>query len=154
MRRQAIPEGRTSMSRTTTDRTGDPAHAQRLRRLARISRLARTMDSAIRIPGTGIRFGADSVIGLVPGIGDAAGGLIGLFMINEARRLGLPKRKLLKMAANVGLDAVVGSVPLLGDVFDVYFKSHRRNANLILDHFEADRADLDPDLMKDITPKR
>lgn len=143
-----------SSSTTTADRLGTSTHEDRLRRLRRISRLARTMDTAVRIPGTGIRFGADSVLGLIPGIGDAAGGLIGLYMINEARKLGLPGHKLAKMAGNIGLDAVVGSVPLLGDVFDVYFKSHRRNANMILDHFEGARADLDPGLMKDITPKK
>ncbi|MBC8130442.1 MAG: DUF4112 domain-containing protein [Rhizobiaceae bacterium] len=141
-------------STTTTDRLGDLSREDRLRRLRRISRLARTMDSAIRIPGTGIRFGADSVLGIVPGIGDAAGGLIGLYMINEARKLGLPGHKLAKMAGNIGLDAVIGSVPLLGDIFDVYFKSHKRNANMILDHFEEDRVHLDPDVMKDITPRK
>ncbi|RYE78399.1 MAG: DUF4112 domain-containing protein, partial [Hyphomicrobiales bacterium] len=71
------------MSDATYDRPGDFAYAERLRRLKRISRLARLMDTAIAIPGTGIRFGADSVIGIVPGIGDAAGGLIGLYMVNE-----------------------------------------------------------------------
>ena len=142
------------MSNARYDRPGDPAYAERIRRLKRISRLARIMDTAIAIPGTGIRFGADSVIGLVPGFGDAAGGLIGLYMVNEARKLGLPGHKLLKMVGNVGIDSLVGAVPLFGDVFDVYFKSHRRNAKLILDHFADDRIDLDPAGMKDITPKR
>ncbi|WP_223999292.1 DUF4112 domain-containing protein [Aureimonas sp. SA4125] len=126
----------------------------RLRRLRRIARIARLMDTAVGIPFTRMRFGLDSVLGLVPGIGDAAGGLVGLYMINEARRLGLPTHKLLAMAGNVGVDTIVGSVPLLGDIFDVYFKSHRRNANLILDHFGDDGADLGPREMKDITPKR
>lgn len=143
-----------SHTSTRTAPLGDIARDARLRRLRRISRLARTMDTAIRVPGTGIRFGADSIIGLVPGIGDAAGGLIGLYMVNEARKLGLPAHKLARMLGNIGLDALVGSVPLLGDVFDVYFKSHRRNADLVLDHFEGDRAALDEGAMKDITPRR
>lgn len=130
------------------------SRTERVRRLKRISRLARLMDTAIRVPGTGVRFGADSVMGLIPGIGDAAGGVIGLFIINEARKLGLPRHKIVKMVANLGMDVAVGSVPLLGDVFDVYFKAHKRNANMILDHFPDHRADLDPDLLKDITPKR
>ena len=142
------------MSHATYDRPGDPANADRIRRLKRISQLARIMDTAISIPGTGIRFGADSVIGIIPGFGDAAGGLIGLYMVNEARKLGLPGHKLMKMVGNVGIDSLVGAVPLLGDVFDVYFKSHRRNARMILDHFADDRVDLDPAAMKDITPKR
>jgi hypothetical protein len=132
----------------------DFTRSERLRRLKRISRVARLMDTAIRVPIVGVRFGADSIMGLVPGIGDAAGGAIGLFIINEARKLGLPRHKILKMIGNVGLDVAVGSVPLLGDVFDVYFKAHKRNANMILDHFPEHRADLDPDLLKDITPQR
>jgi hypothetical protein len=130
------------------------AEADTLRRLTRISRLARLMDTAVRIPGVGVRFGLDSVIGLFPGIGDAAGAAIGLYIINEGRRLGLPKRKLLRMVANVVADAAVGSVPIAGDVFDVYFKSHRRNAEIILDHFGDARSRLDPTLMKDITPQQ
>lgn len=136
------------------DASTEFSRSERIRRLKRISRLARVMDTAIRVPGIGVRFGADSLMGLIPGIGDAAGGLIGLFIINEARKLGLPRHKILQMVGNVGLDVAVGSVPLLGDVFDVYFKAHKRNANLILDHFPDHRADLDPGLLKDITPKR
>lgn len=136
------------------DTTTDSDLAERLRRLRRITRIARMMDTAVAIPFTGMRFGMDSVIGLVPGIGDAAGGLVGLYMVNEARRLGVPKHKLMAMIGNIGLDTAVGSVPLLGDVFDLYFKSHRRNAKLILDHFQMSHDDLDPRPMKDITPKR
>ncbi|WP_137134419.1 DUF4112 domain-containing protein [Rhizobium sp. FKY42] len=113
--------------------------AEKLRRIGRLVRLARVMDTAIRIPGVGIRFGADSILGLLPIVGDASGALIGVFIINEARRLGLPNEKLLKMAGNIGADAVLGSVPVLGDVFDLYFKSHRRNVQMILDHFGVSR---------------
>lgn len=109
--------------------------ADTMRRIARMAKLARLMDTAIRIPGTGIRFGADSVLGLLPVIGDASGAVIGLVIVNEARRLGLPPEKLARMVGNIATDAVVGSVPLLGDLFDVYFKSHRRNAQMIFDHF-------------------
>ena len=110
-------------------------HAEQHRRLRRIVRVARMMDTALRIPGTGIRFGADSVIGLIPGIGDAGGAIIALWIVNEARRMGVPKHKVARMVANVGVDALVGSVPLVGDVFDVFFKASRRNLDLILDHF-------------------
>ena len=139
--------------------TADPTHlADHRRRLKRVARVARLMDTAIRIPGTGIRFGGDSIMGLIPGVGDAAGGLIGIYIINEARRLGLPTHKLIKMAGNLGVDFAIGSVPLVGDVFDVVFKAHRRNLDMILDHFgEGDlsaQGDIDPEAMKDITPKR
>ncbi|WP_105384621.1 DUF4112 domain-containing protein [Neorhizobium alkalisoli] len=109
--------------------------AEHLRRLRRLATIARLMDTAIRIPGTGIRFGADSVFGLVPLVGDAGGAMVGLYIVNEARRLGLPPAKLARMLGNVAADSVLGSVPLAGDVFDLFFKSHRRNLQLILDHF-------------------
>ncbi|MES5098511.1 DUF4112 domain-containing protein [Agrobacterium sp. BA1120] len=116
--------------------------AQRLRRLKRLSGIARLMDTAIGIPGTRIRFGADSIMGLVPLIGDGAGALVGLYIVNEARRLGVPREKLIRMLGNVAADSVIGSFPLVGDVFDVYFKSHRRNVHMILDHFGIDRDEL------------
>jgi hypothetical protein len=121
------------------DLGGPPlSDGERMRRLSRLQTVAMIMDTAIAIPGTNIRFGADSLLGLVPGIGDFAGALVGLAIVNEARRLGVPGHKMAKMIANIGVDTLVGAVPLLGDVFDVYFKSHRRNVQLILDHFEGD----------------
>ncbi|MDP9762496.1 hypothetical protein QE432_001964 [Agrobacterium sp. SORGH_AS 745] len=96
-------------------------------RLRRMRGLARLMDTALRIPGTHFSFGADSIIGLVPGLGDFAGAAISLYIVNEARRLGVPNDKLVKMLVNIGFDAAAGSVPLVGDLFDVYFKSNRRN---------------------------
>ncbi|MET0445174.1 MAG: DUF4112 domain-containing protein [Pseudorhodoplanes sp.] len=111
---------------------------EQLRRLRRARGIARLMDTAVRIPGTGIRFGADSVMGLIPGVGDAAGAIIGLVIVNEARRLGLPPEKLVRMLVNIGFDAVAGSIPIAGDLFDIYFKSHRRNVTLMMDHFGID----------------
>ncbi len=105
--------------------------------------LARLMDTALRIPGTGFSFGVDSLIGLVPGVGDFAGAAVSLYIVNEARRLGVPNDKLLKMLANIGFDAAAGSVQLVGDLFDVYFKSNRRNLDLVLEHFGLDHSDLD-----------
>jgi len=112
-----------------------------LNRLRRLRLLARMMDTAIRVPGTNIRLGADSILGLLPVAGDAGGALIGLYIVNEARRLGVPSYKLARMISNVALDGLVGSVPLVGDVFDVYFKSHRRNVKIILDHFGMPETD-------------
>lgn len=116
---------------------------EHLGRLRRIRGLARLMDTALRIPGTRVSFGADSVLGLVPGIGDFAAAAVSLVIVNEARRLGVPNDKLMRMLVNIGFDTVAGSVPVLGDVFDVYFKSNRRNLQLVLDHFGLDHADLD-----------
>lgn len=134
-------------TRTWTDMDGanfasDAGQLDRLRRLRRLSTIARMMDTAIRIPGTGIRFGADSVMGLVPVIGDAGGALVGLYMINEARRLGVPSHKLMQMMGNLAADSVLGAVPLAGDLFDVFFKSNRRNLGIVLDHFGIAAEDL------------
>jgi hypothetical protein len=114
----------------------DIIEGDRLRRVKQLDVIARLMDTAIRIPGTNIRFGADSLLGLVPGLGDMAGALVGLAIVNEARRLGVPNHKLGLMLYNIGLDGLLGAVPILGDVFDIYFKSNRRNVQMILDHFE------------------
>ncbi|MDQ1184323.1 DUF4112 domain-containing protein [Agrobacterium larrymoorei] len=115
---------------------------RRLQKMRSLSSISRLMDTAIGIPGTRLRFGADSVLGLVPILGDGAGALVGLYIVNEARRLGLPREKIAKMIGNVAMDSVVGSVPLFGDLFDVYFKSHRRNVQIILDHFGVQPEDL------------
>ncbi len=97
----------------------------------RLDRFANLLDSRFRIPGTGIRFGYDSLAGLVPGIGDTVGVALSAWLIYEAWRIDVPRNVLLRMAANAGIDYVVGSVPLLGDVFDVFFKSNRRNVELL-----------------------
>lgn len=128
--------------RTHSDYT-DFGNLDRLVRLRRMRGLARLMDTALRIPGTRFSFGADSVMGLIPGIGDFAGAAISLYIVNEARRLGVPNDKLFKMLVNIGFDAAAGSVPLVGDLFDVYFKSNRRNLDLVLEHFGLDHSDLD-----------
>ncbi len=125
-------------SQYTDFRNMDP-----LARLRRMRGLARLMDTALRIPATRYSFGADSITGLVPVVGDFAGAAISLYIVNGARRLGVPNDKLFKMLVNIGFDAAAGSVPLAGDLFDVYFKSNRRNLDLVLEHFGLDHSDLD-----------
>jgi Domain of unknown function (DUF4112) len=104
--------------------------------IARVKRIARIMDTAWGIPGTKMRFGADSLIGLVPGAGDLVTMGISLYMLAEAHRLGIPKSILLKMAGNIAVDTGIGAVPLVGDVFDLFFKSNRKNAKLLVDYIE------------------
>ena len=103
-----------------------------LRDLRRISRI---MDSSIGIPFTRIRFGLDSLIGLIPGAGDAATMLVSLYAIMRARDLGVSKTVLMKMARNTLIDAGLGSIPIVGDVFDVFYKSNQRNLELVLSEF-------------------
>ena len=110
----------------------------RARSLARLKRLARVMDTALRIPGTGIRFGADSALGLVPGAGDVVSLGISAFALMEAWRLGAPPRLIARMIGNVAIDTGLGAIPVAGDIFDVLFKSNTRNLKLLLDHFERE----------------
>lgn len=105
-------------------------------RLARIESLARSMDSQFRIPGTGVNFGFDALAGFVPGIGDVATSFISGYIVYEAWKLGLPRHKLVRMAGNLGVDTVIGTVPLLGDVFDVAWKANLKNAKIIRDHLQ------------------
>lgn len=104
--------------------------------LARLDRYATLMDARFRVPGTRIRFGLDPIIGLIPGIGDALGLALSLYVVVEAVRLGVSKRVLFSMLRNVGLEALVGVVPVLGDVFDIGFKANLRNAALLRRYIE------------------
>lgn len=93
--------------------------------------LARLLDTAIRIPGTNIRLGLDAVLGLIPGAGDAVGALLSSYIILAAARQGAPRAVLLRMIGNVAIDSVIGAVPVIGDIFDIAFKSNARNAALL-----------------------
>lgn len=110
----------------------------RRERIARIDALATLLDTAILIPGTDIRFGLDALIGLVPGIGDAITTAMSLFIVHEARQLGAPAHVIARMLANVALDGVVGAVPLVGDAFDVMWRSNKRNMRLLYDWLEKE----------------
>lgn len=104
---------------------------QRRRTLARIERLTVLMDSSLRVPGTSFRVGLDPLIGLIPGIGDAAGMIISAYPLFEARRLGVPAHTLARMSLNLLADAAIGAIPLVGDLFDFTFKANRRNLRLL-----------------------
>ena len=104
--------------------------------LERLEFLATLLDSAILIPGTKIRFGADAVIGLVPGIGDAITTALSAWIVYEAHRLGVPRHMLMRIIGNVAVDGLVGAVPLVGDLFDVMWRANRRNMRLLRQHLE------------------
>lgn len=88
------------------------------------------MDSSIRLPG-GFRIGLDGLIGLIPGIGDATGAIISTYIVAEAVKAGVPKRVLLQMAANVAIELGIGSIPILGDIFDFVFRANQKNVGLM-----------------------
>jgi hypothetical protein len=97
------------------------------------------LDEAFRIPGTRIRFGIDGIIGLVPGLGDVLAGLLSLIIPLAAWIRGVPYVTLARMAANLGIGVLVGSIPLFGDIFDVFWKANRRNYRLLCLHLEEPR---------------
>jgi len=111
----------------------DVAH----RRLQRIRRLAWLVDAAFVIPGTGFRFGLNSLIGLAPGAGDAMLGALSFYIIYQAARLGTPRALLLRMIGNVLIEVVGGSIPILGDLFDMALKANIRNIRLLESHLQA-----------------
>jgi hypothetical protein len=99
--------------------------------VARYTVLSHLLDQAFRVPGTSWRFGLDAIIGLIPGAGDIAGAVVGLYGVWVARQLGAPTSLLARMLGNLAIDAVVGAVPILGDLFDFGYKPHVRNVVLI-----------------------
>lgn len=103
--------------------------------IARVTLLATLLDSAFRIPGLRRRIGLDALIGLAPGIGDLIAAALGSYIIWEARRLGLPRRKIARMIVNLAFDTAIGTVPVAGDAFDIFFKANMRNLRIIHEHF-------------------
>lgn len=100
-------------------------------RLARLRRLAWLIDAQFSLPGTKFRFGLNALVGLAPGIGDVVMGLASLYIVYEARAMGAPNALLGRMLTNVLVEVLGGTVPLLGDLFDVAFKANLRNIALI-----------------------
>jgi len=92
------------------------------------------LDSAVVIPGTKIRVGADSIIGLIPVVGDLGGAALSGYIVLTSARLGAPPSALLRMLINIAIDTVLGSVPVLGDMFDVGWRANMRNADLLENH--------------------
>lgn len=92
------------------------------------------MDSVASVPGTNIRFGLDALVGLIPGVGDVAGGMASGYVILESARMGASRAVLTRMLGNVLVEVVAGAVPLLGDVFDVAWKANDRNVVLLERH--------------------
>ena len=111
--------------------------AERARALQRLDRLSELMDSRYRIPLTEIRVGWDAIGGLVPVAGDVLTALVSIHLILEARKLGTTGSLFARMAANVAADVAITAVPLVGSVFDIFFRANERNLKLLFDHVEA-----------------
>lgn len=99
--------------------------------LERLRRYAWLLDNSLRLPGTRFRVGLDAVLGLVPGLGDAAGMVLSSYIVHQAWRLGVPRSVLLRMGLNIVIEGLVGAIPLAGDVFDAVWKANVRNVVLL-----------------------
>ena len=125
----------------------NPARVTRLRqltpgqerRLLLLRRVARLLDSAATLPGTSIRVGLDPILGLLPGLGDLVSPLFTIGLLWQARDLGLPRVVQLRMIGNVAVDALVGAVPIVGDLFDVAWKANDMNMALLDRHAYEER---------------
>lgn len=96
-----------------------------------VDALVELMEQRFKVPGTNFRFGLDALIGLVPGIGDFVGAAVGVVVVVEALRHRLPFGVIARMLLNLWLDGAIGSIPVLGDAWDFWFKAHRRNLELL-----------------------
>lgn len=112
------------------------------KRLERLRRLTRLMDTRWRIPGTRIPVGLDGIASLFPVVGDTATAAVSAYIILEATRFGIPKSLVARMVANVLLDWAGGSVPVVGTIFDIAFKANRMNLDLLHKHLEDRLAGL------------
>jgi hypothetical protein len=102
-----------------------------MKHLDRYLLIVNVLDQAFRVPGTRLRFGLDSIVGLIPGMGDIAMAVVGSYGLVIAHQLGAPASVQFRMLLNLTVDAAVGAIPVLGDLFDFAFKSNVRNARLL-----------------------
>lgn len=110
--------------------------------IKRIRKLARLMDTAIGIPGTKFRIGLDPILGLIPGGGDLVSAGLSLYIVFLAIRIGLPGKDTGKMLQNIALETMLGSVPLVGDIFDAYYKANIRNLEILEAHLATTETEL------------
>ncbi len=111
--------------------------------LKKIRRLARLLDTAIGIPGTKFRIGLDPILGLIPGGGDLITAAFSLYLLFLATRFGLTGEKIKKMHWNIGFEALVGTLPLFGDILEAYFKSNIRNLEILESHLHQVNPELE-----------
>lgn len=102
----------------------------------RIEAMEKLLENSLVIPGINYRVGIDAVVGLIPVIGDFIAAAMGMYIVWEAKNLGLPKWKLWRMTGNVAFDTALGAVPLVGDAFDLVFRSNTRNLKIVKRHLD------------------
>jgi uncharacterized protein DUF4112 len=114
-------------------------------KLKKLEQLARLLDNSFRIPGTSFQMGLDSLIGLIPGIGDTTGGILSTYIIWQAARMGVPRIVLMRMGVNVIFDTILGVIPIFGDIFDIAFKANQKNVQLLNNYFQSPQATVQRD---------
>ncbi len=115
------------------------AKQEQQRRLQSLDLLAKLMDNQFRIPGTNIRFGIDSILGLIPGVGDLSTFAVSSWLLLIMARNGASGYVMARMVLNILIDALIGSIPIIGDLFDVAFKANVRNMRLMHQHYVEGR---------------
>lgn len=127
-----------------------PPSAAHMAAFERLKHLERLLDRQFSIGG--FQFGVDSIIGLVPVVGDLISGALGLYLIAEAKRIGVSRWTLVRMYANWGVDVTIGAVPVVGDLFDLAFKSNTKNVKMLVAELEKWRGKsgprIDPDIIE------
>jgi hypothetical protein len=102
----------------------------------RIEGLERLLEGLIDVPLVGRKVGLDAIVGLIPVGGDVITALMGLYLVWEARNIGLPRWQLWRMVGNVGIDTLVGAVPVAGDLFDFVYRSNSKNLKIVRKHLD------------------
>jgi hypothetical protein len=110
-----------------------------MKNIKQLEHWAWLLDNSIRIPGTSIKMGLDSLIGLIPGIGDITGGALSSYILLQAVSTGVAPIVIARMAVNIVLDTLIGMIPLVGDIFDIAFKANLRNIELMSNYYNSPR---------------
>ena len=121
------------------DRASESRHVTR----RRLDAIARLLDSAIRVPGTNIRFGADALLNVIPGFGVVTAKALSAYLIWEARRLGVPGSTLTRMIANLGVDFAISVVPVIGWVGDAFYRANLKNMALLREHLDREHGEAE-----------
>jgi uncharacterized membrane protein len=132
-------------ARQANNTPAEETHLVHFPKLKRMRQLSQLLDGAIVIPGTKQRIGIDPILGLIPGGGDTVSAALSGYIIVEAARMGLPRKALIQMVLNLAVDTVVGSVPVVGDIFDVVSKANLRNMQIVESHVQAPLVRTKPD---------
>ena len=110
-----------------------------MKNIKQLERWAWLLDNSIPIPGTSIKMGLDSLIGLIPGIGDITGGALSSYILLQAVNSGVASIVIARMAVNIMFDTVIGMIPIVGDIFDITFKANLRNIELMANYYNSPR---------------